>query len=72
MVGEVLRWLTGKCLCAFFSPSAFSAFPPQIVTSHLPNLDILGASIGDSLFCAGCMASERRDVVKLLTCRRGG
>ena len=36
-------------------------------TSHLPHMVILGAPIGDYLFCANFIASKRLDAVKLLS-----
>ena len=36
-------------------------------TSHLPHMVILGAPIGDYLFCANFIASKRLDAVTLVS-----
>ena len=43
------------------------SFPTTMKTSHLPHMVILGAPIGDYLFCANFIASKRLDAVKLLS-----
>ena len=42
----------------------FSTFPPLIVSYHMPNLDIHGAT-NWGCHCAGYIASEQRDAVML-------
>ena len=44
--------------CELFSPTIKSSFPPVVKSSCLPNLDILGAPIGDYLFCAHFIAES--------------
>ena len=51
--------------CEVFSRN--DSFPAAMKTSHLPHMVILGAPIGDYLFCANFIASKRLDAVKLLS-----
>ena len=53
--------------CEVFSRNDLHSFPAAMKTSHLPHIVILGAPIGDYLFCANFIASKRLDVVKLLS-----
>eukprot|EP00731_Ephydatia_muelleri_P003315 Em0001g3315a len=81
-VGEVLRRLTGKCLCAvlkqrvidFFEPIQFGVAcpmgsekqPSELKVSNLPHFEILGCPIGDYIYCANFIASKRLQARKLL------
>ena len=42
-------------------------FPDSMKTSHSPNLDILGAPIGDYIHCAKLIASKWGETLKLLS-----
>ena len=42
--------------CELFSPTIKSSYPSVVKSSCLPNVDILGAPIGDYLFCAHFIA----------------
>ena len=53
--------------CEVFSRNDPHSFPAAMKTSHLPHMVILGAPIGDYLFCANFIASKRLDAVKLLS-----
>ena len=53
--------------CKVFSRNDPHSFPAAMKTSHLPHMVILGAPIGDYLFCANVIASKRLDAVKLLS-----
>ena len=44
--------------CEFFSRSGNSLFPPVVKSSLLPNLDILGAPIGDFVHCSRFIAEK--------------
>ena len=52
--------------CELFSVNDLSRFPDEMKKSNVPHFDILGASIGDFLFCAKYIAEKRTDASKLL------
>ena len=52
--------------CELFSINDLSRFPDEMKESNVPQLDILGAPIGDYLFCAKYIAQKRTDASKLL------
>ena len=45
----------------------FYCFPADIKVFHEPNFEILGAPIGDAIFCAKFLAQKRAKAVKLLS-----
>eukprot|EP00731_Ephydatia_muelleri_P005540 Em0002g1716a len=51
--------------CELFSRSGNSLFPPVVKSSLLPNLDILGAPIGDFVHCS-CFIAEKCAMPKIL------
>eukprot|EP00731_Ephydatia_muelleri_P002962 Em0001g2962a len=53
--------------CEFFSHFGNSMFPPAVKFSHHPNLEILGAPIGDYLYCSKFVAGKCADARKLLS-----
>ena len=53
--------------CEVFSRNDPHSFPAAMKPSHMPHMVILGAPIGDYIFCANFIASKRLDVVKLLS-----
>ena len=53
--------------CEFFSHFGNSMFPPAVKFSHHPNLEILGAPIGDYLYCSKFVAGKCADTRKLLS-----
>ena len=42
-------------------------FPPSMKSSHVPHLDLLGALVGDKLFCGKYAASKCSEALKLLS-----
>ena len=52
--------------CKLFSPTIKFSFPSVAKSSCLKNLDILGAPIGDYLFCAHFIAERCAQAKKLL------
>ena len=50
-----------------FSVSDHSSFPPSIQTSNQPNMEILGAPIGDAEFCRQFFASKHQAALALLS-----
>ena len=53
--------------CKLFSTNDIDLFPLGMKVSHEPHLVILGAPIGDYLFCASYIASKRTEPMKLLS-----
>ena len=53
--------------CELFGQGDLSSFPPEMKVSRVPNLEILGAPIGDPIFCAKFLAQKRADAAKLLS-----
>eukprot|EP00731_Ephydatia_muelleri_P007578 Em0003g1826a len=53
--------------CELFIHFGNSMFPPAVKFSHHPNLEILGASIGDYLYCSNFIAGKSADARKLLS-----
>ena len=53
--------------CELFSRGAIEGFPADIKVFHVPNFEILGAHIGDAIFCAKFLAQKRAKAVKLLS-----
>ena len=52
--------------CKLFSVNDLSRFPDEMKKSNVPHFDILGAPIGDFLFCAKYIAQKSTDASKLL------
>ena len=53
--------------CELFSRGDLSSFPIEMKRSNVPHLEILGAPIGDLIFCAKIVAQKRASALKLLT-----
>ncbi|KAL5460331.1 hypothetical protein EMCRGX_G033776 [Ephydatia muelleri] len=53
--------------CKLFSPTVLSGFPQEMKLSHEPNFKVLGAPIGDPIFCAKFLAQKRAKAAKLLS-----
>ncbi|KAL5474555.1 hypothetical protein EMCRGX_G026516 [Ephydatia muelleri] len=53
--------------CELFSSKGNASFPPAVKCSLLPNLDILGAPVGDYLHCSRFIADKCVESKKLLT-----
>ena len=52
--------------CELFSVHDLNMFPDEMKKSNVPHFDILGAPIGDFLFCAKYVAQKCMDAPKLL------
>ena len=50
--GPALGLFINVAKCKLFSLSDLSMFPSMMKTSHVPHFEILGAPIGDAIFCA--------------------
>ena len=61
----------GLCInhakCELFSCTVLSDFPQEMKVSQEPNFEVLGAPIGDPIFCAKVLAQRRAKVAKLLS-----
>ena len=53
--------------CELFCKGDTSEFPPSMKSSHVPHLDLLGAPIGDYLFCGKYAALKCSEALKLLS-----
>ena len=53
--------------CELFSRGAMEGFPADIKVFHETNFDILGAPIGDAIFCAKFLAQKQAKEVKSLS-----
>eukprot|EP00731_Ephydatia_muelleri_P015149 Em0008g869a len=53
--------------CELFGCGDLSSFPPEMKVSRVPNLVILGAPIGDLIFCAKFVVQKRADAAVLLS-----
>ena len=66
--GPPLGLFLNKSKCErLFSKSDLSTFPPDMKRSSVPNIEILGAPIGDDNFHANFVAQKREKSGKLLT-----
>ena len=66
-MGPNLGLFINLAKCELFSPTIKSSFPSVVKSSCLPNVDILGAPIGDYLFCAHFIAERCAQAKKLLS-----
>ncbi|KAL5515136.1 hypothetical protein EMCRGX_G000261 [Ephydatia muelleri] len=59
-MGPSLGLFINVSKCELFGHGDLSSFPPEMKVSQVPNLEILGAPIGDPIFCAtnACRCSE--------------
>ena len=53
--------------CELFSLSDLSSFPDEMKRSNVPHFEILGAPIGDLVFCAKFVAQKQSEASKLLS-----
>jgi hypothetical protein len=65
--GPPLGLFLNTSKCELFSKSDLSTFPPDMKRSIVPNIEILGAAIGDDNFRANFVAQKREKAGKLLT-----
>ena len=53
--------------CELFSRTALGEFPASIRRSSSPNIEILGAPIGDKVYCSSYIRDKRAEAKKLLS-----
>ncbi|KAL5515630.1 hypothetical protein EMCRGX_G000825 [Ephydatia muelleri] len=53
--------------CELISQGSLEGFPADMKRQHDPNVEILGAPIGDVIFCAKFLAQKRAKAVRLLS-----
>eukprot|EP00731_Ephydatia_muelleri_P017587 Em0010g685a len=66
-IGPSLGIFINMSKCELFCKGDTSEFPPSMKSSHVPHLDLLGAPIGDYLFCGKYAASKHSEALKLLS-----
>ena len=66
-MGPALGLHVNLAKCELFSRKRNTSFPPDVRCSLLPNLDILGAPIGDYLHCSKFIAGKCAESRKLLS-----
>ena len=66
-MGPALGLHVNLAKCELFSRKGNTSFPPDVRCSLLPNLDILGAPIGDYLHCSKFIAGKCAESRKLLS-----
>ena len=66
-MGPSLGLFVNVSKCELFGCGDLSSFPPEMKVSRVPNLVILGAPIGDLIFCAKFVAQKRADAAVLLS-----
>ena len=66
-LGPQLGLFLNVSKCEFFSKGNMNSFPPGMKRSNTPNMEVLGAPIGDILFCAKFVANQRAKANVLLS-----
>ncbi|KAL5506735.1 hypothetical protein EMCRGX_G008470 [Ephydatia muelleri] len=66
-LGPQLGLFLNVSKCEVFSKGNMNSFPPGMKRSNTPNMKILGAPIGDILFCAKFVANQRAKANVLLS-----
>eukprot|EP00731_Ephydatia_muelleri_P033046 Em0025g2a len=66
-MGPALDLYINFTKCELFSSKGNASFPPAVKCSLLPNLDILGAPVGDYLHCSRFITDKCAESKKLLT-----
>ena len=66
-MGPALGLYINFTKCELFSSKGNASFPPTMKCSLLPNLDILGAPVGDYLHCSRFITDKCAESKKLLT-----
>ena len=64
--GPPLGLYISRAKCELFSLSDLSSFPDEMKRSNVPHFEILGAPIGDLVFCAKVVALKQLEASKLL------
>ena len=65
--GPALGLWINPAKCELFSCTVLSDFPQEMKVSHEPNFEVLGAPIGDPIFCAKFLAQGRAKAANLLS-----
>ena len=65
-LGLPLGLFVNPTKCELFSRGDHSSFPIEMKRSNVPHLEILGAPIGDLIFCAKSVAQKCASALKLL------
>ena len=66
-IGPALGIFVNLSKCEVFCKGDTSEFPSSMKSSHVPHLVLLGAPIGDYLFCGNYAASKRSEAMRLLS-----
>ena len=66
-LGPQLGLFLNVSKCEVFSKGNMNSFPPGMMRSNTPNMEVLGAPIGDILFCAKFVANQRAKANVLLS-----
>eukprot|EP00731_Ephydatia_muelleri_P018966 Em0011g1006a len=66
-LGPQLGLFLNVSKCEVFSKGNMNSFPPGMKRSNTPNMEVLGAPIGDILFCAKFVANQRAKANVLLS-----
>ena len=65
-LGPPLGLFVNPTKCELFGLADLNSFPIEMKRSNVPHLEILGAPIGDLIFCAKIVAQKRGIALKLL------
>ncbi|KAL5484406.1 hypothetical protein EMCRGX_G020899 [Ephydatia muelleri] len=65
-LGPPLGLFVNPTKCELFGLADLNSFPIEMKRSNVPHLEILGAPIGDLIFCAKIVAQKRAIALKLL------
>ena len=66
-LGPALGLWINPAKCEWFSRTVWSDFSQEMKVSHELNFEVLGAPIGDPIFCANFLTQRRAKAVKLLS-----
>ena len=66
-LGPALGLCINHAKCELFSCTVLPDFPQEMKVSHEPNFEVLGAPIGDPIFCATSLAQRHAKTAKLLS-----
>ena len=66
-LGPSLGLLVNIGKCELFCKSDVSMFPVALKVSTLPHFEVLGAPIGDYIYCTSFVSSKQSEALKLLT-----
>eukprot|EP00731_Ephydatia_muelleri_P034230 Em0051g22a len=67
MIGPPMGFRINATKCELNSQGSLEGFPADMKRQHDPNVEILGAPIGDVIFCAKFLAQKRAKAVRLLS-----